>query len=507
MANYDPFSGGSNFSRDEEKPKKQAFKLSPNVMGLIKKIIIMIIVLGVIGIVIYFLFFNTVNIEINVKDIYKNNINTKIAIEPVGSDKTININSGETVKLNKSKEYTYTITKTGYVTKRLQPISLEEETITITLSKDIRLEIKEFTCPTEVFTGQKIKCQIGLNNISPNEDYNIDLLEFYGDVSTWPDFNNNTYAFVDSFGEALPLARQKIAHRTEDIIFVSFNIPADDKLANKKKQINLRIKETDKNMTAELNILKAPDIKFTSAISSAFTMKSGERVTKNYKIDNTKNKTSVSELELTIDANYFPEDLSVDTNIFNIEQIFNIDYSQISVNSSSTYEGIITINLPSNLRKGNISGVLSLNSQMFVESKDINFTITVEEPPNLFEVSISKNNETLIYDANTQTTSSKSITLNLNNKNKVPVHINKIYIENSTNTTDCNHWFALPTGYNDQEIPANENPAPPIVIVGSNLGLLTTITGTRYCTLKVEYMHPFTLETIMVPKEIQINVN
>lgn len=508
MANYDPFSGGSDFSREEEKPKGQALKLSPNMMSLIKKIIILIIVLGVIGIVVYFLFFNTVTIEFNVKDIYGKSIPTEIKIIPENSKKTITVSSGDSVKLNKSKEYTYTITKTGYETLRTQQLSLEEEEINIVLSKDIRLEVTAFTCPTTVFTGQIVKCQIDLKNLSPNEDYNSDFLEFFGaNISNWPDFNNQTYVFVDNYGEELPISRQITMRKMENTFFVSFNIPANDKLANTTKKISLRVKGTDKNKTAELNIQKAPDIKFTSALSSAFAMKSGDEITKAYKIDNTKNKIELSDLELSITANYVPEDSSVDINIFDIEEIFTLNHSVISVNSNDDYEDIITIDLPGNLRRGKINGALSLNSPMFVNSKDINFTITVEEPLNNFEISINKNSETLTYDVNTHTTNSKSITLNLNNKNKIPVHINNIFINNSTNTTDCNSWFTLPTGYNDQDIPANENPAIPIVISGSDLGTLTNITGTKYCTLKVEYIHPFTLETITVPKEIQISVN
>lgn len=511
MSEYDPFGGGS-YSRDSEKPKS-SFSLDEKTIGIIKKVITFIIILGIIGIIVYFLFFNTVNVSFNVVNTESNKTlsSAKIEIKAVKSTKKIIIAPNETIKLNKSKTYNYTITATDYLQKKGEIIPKDlfpDYEFKVILEKDIRLNIKNFNCPSPVFIGQKVKCELQLENISTNEDYNVDNIVFRNKDNnslTWPDFNNNTYVFVNSFGEELSATEKRINRLTNDTIFVSFSIPTTITKPTSLK-IMARTQYTDNNKTTDLNISLAPNITFTSQLSSAFSLESGAEITKTYTIDNSKNNAPLSDLELKIDANYLPTDTNFSVD-FDVNNIFRLDNYNLSADAKQKPVGIISIVLPSNLRAGKIVGVLSLNSNVFEKPKDVPFTINITEPENKFTISLSKASETLNYDVNTKITNTKTITLNLDNKNKIPVHINQIFVENSTGTTDCNNWIEVPTSFNNYDIQANDAPGPVIILTGHDLNTITVVTGLKICNIVINYVHPYTIEEIIIKKPIQISVN
>ena len=505
MSEYDPF--GGRFPQDSEKPKSN-FKIDEKTVALIKKVIIFIVVLGVVGGFVYYFFFNNLIINFDVKDTEGKILNSaKIKITPENSNKFAIYYPGEDIKLNKTKTYKYAIEYLDYAKKSgiLDPKAIET-TITIKLEKEIKLDITSFNCPSPVFIGQKVKCELQLENQSPNEDYNLENIIFRNGLNgpmTWPDLNNEVLVFKDGFGTDLTKTKV-IPRKTKDTIFVYFTVPTT--ITAKNQKIMARVKYTDNNKIQDLNIALAPNIGFSSQLSGPITLESGTEVTKTYTIDNSKNKTEISDLKLTIDANYVPTDSGVVYD-FGVNEIIESDYYNISVDASKNVQGLITINLPPNLRAGKIIGVLSLNSEIFTEPKETSFTITVTEPENKFEISLNKNTETLDYNADTKTTNTKQVTLNLNNKNKIPVRVNSITIENSTGTTDCNHWIILPAEYNNYDIQSNYNPAPTILLQGSDLSSLTTVTGLKICNINVDYKHPFTDENIIIRNKIQISVN
>lgn len=508
MSEYDPF--GGRFPQDSEKPKSN-FKLDEKTIGLIKKVIILVVVLGVIGGAIYFFFFNNIIINFSVKDTEGKALNSaNIKITPEKQNKSIQYSPGDEIKLNKNKNYKYAIELKGYKTinGQLAPKDIVEPNQAIKLEKDIRLDVLSFICPTDVFIGQTVKCELQLNNISENEDYNLENLIFRDDkdkpLKNWADLNDEFLRFVDGFDAEVP-STKIITHKTKDTVFILFSVPESIKRGTTQK-IMARIKYTDNNAIQEIKISQAPNIGFTSELSSALNLESGNEIIKTYTIDNSKNKTDLSGLELEIDANYEPTTGELDSN-FDIAEIIVPDYTTLNVNASSRSQGQITIKLPNNLRAGKITGILALNSTIFSEPKKITFTINIKEPENKFNISLNKSTETLDYDANTNITTIKQITLNLDNKNKIPVHINSIYIENSTGTTDCNHWIVLPTEYNGYDIQSNYNPAPIILLQGSDLGSLTTITGLKICNINVDYRHPYLDENIIIKNKIQISVN
>lgn len=508
MAEYDPF--GGRFPQDSEKPKSN-FKLDEKTIGLIKKIIVMIIILGIVGVIVYFLFFNYLKINFSVNDTEGRALNAAKITITTGKNKSVNYSPGDDIKLNKSKTYKYAIEYTGHTKKSgtLDPKDLEPgKNIPIKLEKEIKLDIVAFNCPSPVFIGQKVKCELQLENQSPNEDYNLENIIFRDgsnmQLKDWADLNDNALVFKDGFETELPKTKV-IPHKTKDTIFIIFTVPTTITKATTQK-IMARIKYTDNNKIEDLNILSAPNIGFASQLSSSITLESGTEVTKTYTIDNSKNKSDLSDLILTIDANYVPTDPGFVFD-FDVNEVISPDYYILNADASKNSQGLISIKIPSNLRAGKINGRLSLNSDIFSEPKEVSFTITVTEPENKFEISLNKNTETLDYNVNTNTTNTKQITLSLNNKNKIPVHINSIYIENSTGTIDCNHWIVLPSEYNDYDIQSNYNPVPTILLQGLNLTSLTTITGLKICNINVDYIHPYTDENIIIRNKIQISVN
>lgn len=506
MADFDPFGGYS--PQGKEKPKS-IIKLDKKTIGLIKKVVILLVVLGVIGGAIFYFFFNNTVIEFSVKDTEGNRLSSsKITITQHKQNKSTTYSPGNEIKLNKIKKYRYSITREGYDGKTgdLNPKELKG-TITVVLEKKINLEIRAFNCPDEVFVGQTVKCELQLNNINVNEDYNLENIIFRNSNNTklsgWDDLNDDALRFVNGFNEDIPKSKT-IAHKTRDTVFILFKVPESSKVGTTQK-IMARVKYTDENKIADLKISQTPNVDFSSELSKALTIESGNEITKIYTVDNSKNKSDLSDLELEIDANYEPQNSNIKPNI-NIDEIIITEHTSLSVNASSRLQGQIKIRIPNNLRAGKITGILALKSPIFSEPKNIQFIINVKEPENKFEIKLTKNTETLKYDANTNTTTVKQVTLNLDNKNKIPVRINSIFIENSTGTTDCNNWITIPSEYEGYEIQPNYNPAPIILLQGKNLGSLTTVKGLKICNINVDYKHPYLEEDIIIKNGIQISV-
>lgn len=508
MAEFDPFGGYS--PQGKEKPKS-IIKLDKKTIDLIKKVIILLVVFGVIGGAIFYFFFNNKVITFSVKDTEGNKLNSaKITITQHKQNKSTTYSPGDEIKLNKAKKYRYSITLEDYkpiINEKLNPKEIND-TVSSKLEKEIKLSITAFNCPNEVFIGQTVKCELQLNNISVNEDYNLENIIFRKEggiekLRGWDDLNDDALRFVNGFNEEIPKSKT-IAHKTKDTVFVLFKVPESSK-SGTTQTITARIKYTENKNTASLKISKAPNITFSSEISKALTLESGNEVTKIYTIDNSKNKTDLSGLEIKIDANYEPQNSDVNYN-FNIDEIITTDHTSLSVNASDRLQGTIQIRLPYNLRAGKITGDLILNSPIFSEPQKVQFIINIKEPANNFEIKLTKNAETLKYDANTNSTTIKQVTLNLDNKNKIPVRINSIFVENSTGTTDCNNWITLPTEYTGYNIQPNNNPAPIILLQGSNLESLTTVTGLKICNINVDYKHPYLEEDIIIKNKIQISV-
>lgn len=489
MGEFDPFSGGSNFNSYESKPKSKPNNLQP----VIIKGIIIFIVLSVVGFGIYYLFFNTAEVFFEIKDTEGKSVDAQIKIGKLGSNKEDTYSTDDSIILNKSGKYTYRIypkdDEFNGIIKKTE-FTTDDETIEVKLTKKIKFTVSKITCPQKVFLGQKITCQIDVENKSPSQDYNVSSFVFSGDVSNWDDFKNKTYKFVDSFGEELSTARKTVLPATNTVFLLSFNVPSDKKIIGNKK-INIRIKYTDSNKNATFEIADVPVVSFTSDIGSITKLISGEEKKVNYTLDNTKNTTKISDLILDFDANYTS---AFDYNL-DLQNTIIRDAINLSAESKEKKTGQITIKLPSNTRAGKIEGNLILTGSIFPEPKKIPFSINVEEPENKFQLSLTKSSESLIYDANNGVTNEKIISLKVDNQNALKVKINTIGVENLM-TDNCEKWISITTAYNDYEVQPKDKPEIPIVLKGTDLSGITNITGTKLCAIKVNYQNPFTGEDI-----------
>ena len=497
MSEFDPFSGGGNFNNYESKPKSKPNNLKP----LLIKGIIIFIALAVIGIGIYYLFFNTANIDFIVNDTEGKSINSaQIKIKKEGTTKFTTIGTEEIIKLKKNTNYVYNITAQDFSSEtNLKLTPTADETIETTLEKNIALQISSITCPSKVFLGQKVVCTINVENKSPSQDYNTDFFVFSGDVSNWADFKDKSYKFVDQYGDEISTARKTILPLRNEVYLVSFNIPTDKKLIGNKK-INIRIKYKLEKKEASFEVADSPTVTFTSDISKIEKMISGEEKKAPYWVDNTKNNSEITDLILSIDANYTSEyDYNLDLTNAIIRDSINI-----GVNAKTKYPGQITLKIPANARAGQINGKLILNGTVFPEPETISFTINIEEPENKFLLSLSKSAEALVYDTNTSQSNEKIITIKVDNQNNLKVKLQNIVVENLS-TNNCEKWITVPELYNNYDIQPKEKPEIPIILK-ANSTEISEIIGTKLCALKVNYINPFTDEEITKILNLTITV-
>lgn len=495
MAGYDPFSGGGYQKETYSKPKNN--KLQP----LITKVIVIVAILGIVGYGVYYLFFNNVIVSFNIKDTEGKAIDASIKITKVGDTKSQTIYSGEEIKLKKNSNYTYNITVQDYKPHTRQKIETQEDNeITVVLEKNLKFAVKNILCPETVYLGQRVVCEINVENTSTNETYDVDSLVFLG-LNTFEDFKNKTYKFVNIDGEEISTARKTILPTTNTTFLLSFVVSSDKKEIG-KKTLEARIKYTLGKKTASFNIVEAPNITFSSDISSAKNMVSGEEKKYTYTIDNSKGSTSVNNMIFSIDAEYIN---NYDQEI-NIDEIISKDNRNIEIEPKSKKTGQITIKLPVNIREGKIQGNLLLEASAFPESKKIPFTIDISEPEIKFNISLNKNSESLTYDEETQTTNEKIIILKLENQNAVNVKLIKIEILDHRNDS-CLNWLSATSIYDNNDIRSKDKAEIPIEIKGKELLEIENVIGTKLCAIKVIYENPFTEESIEKINNITISVS
>jgi len=497
MGEFDPFSGGSNFSSYEYKPKSKPNNLQPRII----KGIIIFVVLAVIGIGVYYLFFNTVEIEFSVNNTEGEDIDSAQIEINFGNRKRVFVAPEEIIKLKKNGEYTANVSAKDYSPQRNIEIDTSgDNTNTIILEKNIALIIKNITCPQKVFLGQTIVCQINVENQNLNENYDINSLVFEGDIKNWDSIKNKTYKFVDTYDEELSQDRRIVRSRTNAAILVSFSVPNDKKLLG-KKEVAVRVNYRREKKQASIEILESPNITFSSEITALTRMISGEEKRVRYIIDNTKNTSAISNLTLDVDANYlsdFNYNLDLSNTILK-------DRTNITVEAKLRHEGQITIDLSSTVRAGKIEGNLILIGSIFPEPKKIPFSINIDEPENKFLLSLNKNTETLTYDANTKTTNEKIIYIKIDNQNNIKSKINALSVENVMDD-NCENWIAVSDLYNNYEIQPKAKLDIPIVLKGMDLTELLEITGTKLCAINVNYQNPFTMENNDKILNLTINV-
>ena len=498
MAGYDPFSGGGGFT-SESKPEK-----TNDLSKKITKGIIIFVILAVIGFGIYYFFFNTAEVYFEIENTEGQSVDASIRIKKLNSSKEDIYSSDDVIKLNKNNKYTYRILPTSidYNGIPTTEFTTEEETISITLTKKIYLKIDSFSCPQKIFLGQKVTCQINLENTTNTQEYTVNDLVFEGTVTTWDDFKNKTFKFVDQHGNEISDVRKTIQPQTNSILLISFNVPTDKKIIGNNKKIISRIKFTENKKEATFEIADSPEVSFSSEITKISKMFSGEEKVTSFIVDNSKNNSILSDLKLELDANYLSD---FDYNL-NITEAITITGPNISVDAKKRHPGTISIKLPNDTRAGKIEGNLILTGAVLPQEQKVNFTIVVEEPENKFNLNLSKRSENLLYDVNLQKTNLKTIDLQVDNQNNLKVKLNYITVENLLNN-NCEQWITVPELYNNYEVQSKEKPKIPIILESKDLSLVTEIIGTKLCALKINYSNPFTGEEENKILDLTLNVS
>ncbi len=480
MPDFDPFSEKEKFKPATAQSKSKDSK------KLIFKIIMIIAVLALVGLAVYYLFFNTVEIEFTVKNTENQFVDATIKLTKEGSDKEITVNPGDVIKLKKGGNYRYKVSAKDYSSKVNQTLdSSKDDIVNVVLDKDIKLSIVSFTCPEKVYLGQTVSCEITAENTSSSEDYNTDYFVFSG-LDDFDDFKNKTYKFVDQYGEELSPTRKTIYPARSTSVLVSFRVPNDKKHLG-TKNLSIRVKYKSTKEESGFEVVNAPVINFSSEIANAGKMVSGEEKRFKYVVDNTKNNTSVSDLQLYIDANYITD---IDYNL-DLQNVIKTDKLTVWVDAKDRTEGQITVKLPADARAGRIEGNLVLSGVVLPEPKTLHFTISIEEPENKFLLSLSKTAETLSYDSNTGSTDEKLVTIKVDNQNAIKVRINSIAIVDLMDN-NCINWIAVTNAYDNYDIQPKDETDIPVIIKGKSLSGLSVVTGTKLCAIKVSYQNPFT---------------
>lgn len=483
MVGYDPFSEGSRFE------KKTTAKGKNNKM-LIKGIIIFMVLVAV-GLLVYFLVFNTVTISFNIKNTEGQKMTTDIEIIKEGnsSSKKI-IGSDESIKLKKNSKYSYTVVKTGYSTNKTAKVSLDtskDNEVKVVLEKDdVKLIITGFNCgQKKVYLGQTVICQIDTENKSPSSSYDVSYFVFSGLDSD--DFKNKNYSFINKIeGTTLLEEKKTILPQTKNTFYLKFKMPNDKKFIG-KKTLNIRILHRNMEEYFDFEIADSPNISFSSDVSKLSKLTSGQEGRITYTVDNSKNATEITDLILSVDANYTTEsDFEL-----NLQQAITKDATNIEVNSKAKKTGIININLPLNARAGKIEGKIILSGSVLPETLELPFTINVEEPENKFTVKLSKATETIKYNLETGKSSERTLTLQVNNDNPLKVNIEEIKVVDLLED-GCENWIKLTNVYDNFDLEPKNNLSIPIIIKGDDIIDVYYDPGTKLCAISFNYKNPFT---------------
>jgi len=486
MPDFDPFSGGPSFSPmygNTKKPKKKETK----------KIITLIIFLGIGFLIYWFFFLNVANISFYVNDTEGRVVNSavlKFSKEPSLS-KPIDIKIGEEIKLRKGKYY-YRVSATDYIQTEIKEINLKEDnSLTEELEKNISLLINSLSCPENIYAGQTITCQINLENKNSFENYDLNYLVFSGDVASWPNFKDKTYTYVNYLGEPITDPEKQLAPQKSGVFYIKFNVPVDEK-TNTTKKLNIRVKYRSKetrtaNATASIKIVTEPQVNI-SGLTITEQLTSGDTKNINYKIDNKRNDIDISQITVSYEIQAIK---NTDANTW-----FYFDPLYFTIPKKTDASGIIRITVPTSAKTEEVTGKIILNSDSFKDPKIFNINLNIKEPDNKFSVSLSKTSINLKYDSNSNETSQDLINIKLDNKNKIPVYIEELILENSTGTIDCNNWVELPPNFNNTSIIGNNVVEAPAIIKGKEI-VEDPIGTIKVCTIKTRYRNPFGTQDIL----------
>jgi len=494
MSSFDPFGGGSD-DRDSSSFGYSENKSKGNNNKLIKNTITWLIVIGIICVIVYFLFFNNATITFETKNTEGKGIDATILISKDESligdlEKTT---TGEPITLKKGT-YWYSVQNRDYSSKKGSfTLKSDNPGEVIVLEKNIKLKITEISAPEQIFAGQEFQLNISLENTSPTIDYNIDDLKFEGIIKDINDFQ-----IVDVTNNVLDKSLFKIYAQTKQDVILSSRLPSTTKIGDKQTLgISIRYKLDKKTTT--VNVLKEPTITVTLT-SMKTTLTSGD--TKNFicKINNSKNNISLNDITYFIDVN--------STNNGDVTSWFNIPANQTTVDKKETKDELINITVPTSAKADTITGTLFVRSSSFTKDQNFQIEIEIKEPLIKFTGTLNKETINLTYDENLNTTTEEYLNLKLTNNNPINIEVVDIAVENGSEREDCNNFVYIADTYKKMKILAGADQTALVnvkiidLLEGPNV-----INTSRVCVLNVIYKHPYRDdEYLEIKKNITIYV-
>ncbi len=496
MSNYDPFGGGSGGRDRDSSPFGYSENRSKgNNSKLIKNTITWLIVIGILCVIVYFLFFNSATITFDTKNTEGKGISANILISKDESmlgdlDKTT---AGEPIKLKKGT-YWYSAQNKDYSSKKGSfTLKSDNPGEVVVLEKNIKLKITDLTAPAQIFAGQEFQINLALENTSPTTDYNLDDLKFEGIIKDINDFQ-----IVDVTNNVLDKSLFKIYAQTKQNVIISFRLPKTAKIGD-KQSLGVSIKYKLDKKTVTTNVLKEPEITVTVA-SMKTTLTSGD--TKNFvcKINNSKNSISINDVTYSIDINSINNE--------DVTSWFNIPANQTTVDKKETKDELIGVTIPTSAKADTITGTLYVRSSSFKEDQSFSIEIEIKEPLIKFTGTLNKETINLVYDENLNTTTEEYINLKLTNNNPINIEVVDIAIENGSEREDCNNFVYIADTYKTMKILAGADQTALVnvkiidLLEGPNV-----VNSSRVCVLNITYKHPYRDdEYLEIKKNITIYV-
>ncbi len=478
MSDFDPF-GGS------QKPKKKV-KVNDSLSKQIKPIITVVIILIVAYLIIYQVFLNYAEIDLNIENTEAEKIREgSISFRKTGNQETQRFSFSDKIKIRKGM-YSYVIMVPEYKLYTSENTNFKDKITTISaiLEKNINLSIENFKFldGEEFFAGQKAEAEITLKNTSTSETYYLNIVDYVGDIKDW------NYYYIDYFGEPIDKETMAVPVSTTKKYNVVFEIPEDIKTGDLKIQPKINYLKKENHLETEIKIIEVPEIKI-SCINTKATYVFGEEA-KNIvcEIDNSKNQLVINDLEVLVNV------VSDDQRNEDVNTWFTTTQGNVLVSKASKKDEIIQVNIPSdNAYPATISGEVVFKSKYLTDSqKSYEIEIVVEEPDISFEVSLTQNNLTLEYDVANGSSDMKNTTLKLNNKNNFRIEVVDVNVLSPGLIKDCENLI-----YYDKEFvlgnilskQTNEVPLTITVLEPSMLDQTSNLT--RQCSLKIVLKNPF----------------
>lgn len=508
MPDFDPFSGGSSFGGNSLYKKKKKVGASKYV----KKILPILIVAVIIFLAVKYIFFYNIEISnitlMNTEDEIIDN--AQIIFQKDGdpsNSQTFDIY--DDVVLRKGV-YDIKIKAEGYniVTKSNVDLTGDTYSINEILQKNIKLNILGMTFPQTVFKGQKIISKINVENKSATQKYTAENIIFESDV-------NINYYFCDSQGILRKKEHIQLKPKTNENLFVCFELPDDLKIGN-TYSIQPRIKYLKAKSEKKEFVLKdKPNISVSiDSLEKEYVIGKTNSITFIYTINNNKNDVLINDMKIDLEIE------STENSDLNVEQWFSYNKNQISIDPNSIKEDTIEVVIPNNAKAENLSGKFIFNSENLLEEAITKkFSIELKEPNIDYSISLDKDDVTLEYDVNNTSTNIIYPKLTINNNNEFPLDIQKIEINNPTSKKDCNKLLHLSPGY--VRTIYSKTSEPILFEVNANIdeygnedpSYLQSIDIynpndlTRICEIRIYIEHPFREDQVIeTAKNIEITI-